>query len=360
MAYLERRLLVAIRAVLLTVVMTIQFGVYGYRFFSGEPMHRAEVVVYVVLAIVGVVVAVVLVARGRLPGPIRWAGAAVVLACSVVMSDVLPLAAVPRAEHWSFSVICWHGLALLFDVALTWFAAFCAVHVTASVLPMVVSGAPVEDLARMAMIGVAVVGFQLGIAVSTVLVRAIAAASAKASGTEERLRIQTESASAAEGNRARRYADLQVATIPLLAGLAGGDLDPRDPDVRRRCALEAARMRRLFCETEAVDDRLVHELGAVIDIAERHGASVQLSVRGSPVEVSRPVRHDLLTPITDVLLASGSDARVTVLYTPGRVQLSVRCAAPAATAVRSGGEKVARIQSIADGQLLLETSWQSP
>lgn len=118
-------------------------------------------------------------------------------------------------------------------------------------------------------------------------------------------------------------------------------------------------MRRLFCETDAVDDQLVHELGAVIDIAERHGASVHLVVRGTPVKVSTPVRQDLLTPISEALLASPSEARVTVLYTPDCVRLSVRCAAAALPATRTAGE-VELSGSVSCGQLLLETSWQSP
>ncbi|MFI7672262.1 hypothetical protein [Actinophytocola sp. NPDC049390] len=357
--FLERRMLVAIRAVLLTVALTIQFGVYGYRFVAGQFRAPAEVGVYAVLAVTSLAWAAVLLVRGRTPTPIVFAGTAVLLACSLTMALVLPLDALQRAEHWSFSVIGWHALALLFEVPLWWFAGFCAVHVTALTWPLVASGATLPDLAAMAVVVVAVVGFQLGVAMSAMLVRAIATASARTSREEERLRIRNESAAAAASNRARRYAELRVSTIPLLAGLAGGDLDPRDPEVRRRCAVDAARMRRLFCETEAVDDRLVHELGAVIDIAERHGASVHLSVRGTPMDLTPSVRHELLTPVSEALVAAGSEARVTVLYTADRVRLSVLCAAPVLPSVRTGAGQVALVESVVRGRLRLETSWQS-
>jgi hypothetical protein len=358
--FLRGRLLVTIRAVLLTVALTMQFGVYGHLFFTGWPGGPTDAATYAVIAVTGLGSAAVLVIRGRTPATVRWVGTALLLGCSVVTARLLPPDAVTVAEHWSFSVIGWHALALLFDVSLWWFVTFCVAHVGTTVWPAFAAGSSVRDLAAMAIVVVAVVGFQIGVALSAKVVRAIADAAAETSLAEERLAVQEEAAAAAARHRERRYADLRVTTLPLLAGLAGGELDPQDPVVRKRCAVEAARMRRLFSETEAADDQLLHELGAAIDIADRHGTTVHLSVRGDPIDVPRPVRREVLAPVAEALVTTGSDARLTVVYAPDRVRVSVLCTAPEVPVTSSGAAGVDHTASISDGRLWLETSWRSP
>jgi hypothetical protein len=356
--YLRDRLLVTIRTVLLTVALTMQFGVYGHLIFTTWPGGAADAAVYAVLAVTSIGGAVVLAVRRRTPVLVRWTGAAVLLGCSITTSMLLPPDAVRLVEHWSFSVIGWHALALLFDVALWWFVGFCAAHVLVSVWPAVAAGASARDLAAMAVVVTAVVGFQIGVALSAWLVRTIADAAAEASADEERLIVREKAAAAAARHRERRYADLRTTTLPLLAGLADGGLDPHDPVVRRRCAVEASRMRRLFSETEAADDRLLHELSAAIDIADRHGTTVHLSVRGNPIDVPRAVRRELLAPVAEALVATATEARLTVLYEPDRVWLSVLCTAPDLP-ITPSGEAVEYTSSVAEGRLWLETSWRS-
>lgn len=358
-AYLRGRLLVTIRTVLLTVALTMQFGVYGHLIFTTWPGGTTDAVVYAVLAATGMGGAAVLAIHRRTPVLVRWAGAAVLLGCSVTTSTLLPPDAVRLAEHWSFSVIGWHALALLFDVALWWFVGFCAVHVLVTAWPAVAAGASARDLAAMAVVVVAVVGFQIGVALSAWLVRAIADAAAKASEDEERLIVREKTAAAAARHRERRYADLRSTTLPLLAGLADGDLDPHDPVVRKRCAVEASRMRRLFCETDAAVDRLLHELSAAVDIADRHGATVHLSVRGTPIDVPRAVRRELLAPVAEALVTTPSEARLTVLYEPDRVWLSLLCTAPDLP-ITPSGNAVEYTSSTTEGRLWLEASWRSP
>lgn len=355
----ERRLLATVRAALLTVALTVQFVTSGYRFFTEPLVHPAEGVVYAVLAAAGVgYVVVMLVTEEASSAPVRTVGVVVLLACSVTMSAVLPLDAEQRAEHWSLSLVGWYALALLFDVSLWRVAAVLLIHATVLVWPMVAGGATLRELSAMAVVLVATVGFQLGVGAGAVLVRSIASSATEMARAEERLRVQEEAAAAVAANRARRYADLRLTTIPLLAGFAVGDLDPRDPVVRRACAVEAARMRRLFSESEDVEDSLVHELGAVIDVAERHGVSTHVSVRGTPSEVPEVVRRKLLAPISEALVMARSEARVTVLYGSDRVRVSVVCVAPAVPVTRPDGIDVS--ESVSDGQLWLETSWRSP
>lgn len=360
-AYIARRLLAMTTVALLTVALTVQVGLNGHVLFVPEVSTRPELLVYGALAILGGLCAITLFVRGRIPLSARWTGVAVLLGCSVVVSGVLPPGPALPPDHWSIGLIGWYGLVLLYDLAFGWMVAFLFAHVAAISVPMVVGGASPVDLSDMAVTLVSVCGFQLGVALGARLLRTIADVAVETSRAEERLRIGEEEAAAAARNHERRYADLRRTTIPLLAGLADGVLDPRTETVRRRCAVEAARMRRLLGEDEAggATDRLAHELGAIIDIAERHGASVHLSVRGTPGDLPEHVCGALLAPISEVLVTARSPARVTVLHAPDQVRVSVRCAAPDLPITPPERGEVSVVESVSDGQVWLETSWRS-
>ncbi|MFI7673505.1 hypothetical protein [Actinophytocola sp. NPDC049390] len=356
--YIERRLAATITVVLLAVALTVQVGLNGQVLFAPAGGSRTELVVYGFLAVLGGVSAVALYVRGRVPGVVRWPGVVALLGCSVALSADLSDALWPR--HWSIGLIGWYGLVLLYDLAIGWVVALLLAHSAIVGWPVLVHGTAAET-ADMAVALVSVAGFQVGVALSARLVRSIARRASRAALAEERQRIRDEEAAAAARNHERRYADLRPTTIPLLAGLADGSLDPRADDVRRRCAVEAARMRRLLSEGhgEGVTDRLAHELGAIVDIAERHGASVHLTVRGTPGDVPEHVRRDLLAPISEALVTARSPARVTVLHAPDQVRVSARCAAPELPITPPEQGEVSLVESVADGQVWLETSWRS-
>lgn len=353
-AYIERRLVVMTTVVLLAVAVTVQVGLNGDVLLAPEARSRTELVVYGLLAVLGAGCAVALYLRGRIPGPVRWVGVVLLLGCSDVLGGPLP------PGHWAIGLIGWYGLVLLYDLEVGWVAAFLLAHAVLTGAPVVAEGTAGE-LSDMAVALVSVAGFQLGVALSARLLRTIADGAVRTARAEERLRVREEETAAAARNHERRYADLRHTTIPLLAGLADGELDPRAETVRRRCAVEAARMRRLLNEggKECAADPLVHELGAIIDVAERHGASVHLSVRGTPVELPEHVRRELLAPISEALVTARSPARVTVLHAPGQVRVSARCAAPELPITPPARGAVSLVESVADGQVWLETSWRS-
>ena len=81
-------------------------------------------------------------------------------------------------------------------------------------------------------------------------------------------------------DRDERYARLRDSVLPLLRGMHDGSLSPADPEVQRRAAVEAARLRRLFAEENDVVDLLAAELGSLVDIVEQRGVEVQFSATG--------------------------------------------------------------------------------
>src|SRR5207244_3185595 len=123
-------------------------------------------------------------------------------------------------------------------------------------------------------------------------------------------------------DRGRRYREVATTAGPLLSGLADGTLDPANPDVVRRCAIEAARMRRLFADSDDRGDRLLHEVRACVDLAERRGVAVDVISDGSWPELPREVRHALTDGPMQVLSTLRPDAqtaRVAVVGTPDAV-----------------------------------------
>jgi len=94
--------------------------------------------------------------------------------------------------------------------------------------------------------------------------------------------------------RQARWLELRATAEPLLSGLAAGTADPADRAVQRACAVEAARLRRLFAEADDTPDPLVHELHACADVAQRllEDGYVAVADLLSPAEVAA-ARADL-------------------------------------------------------------------
>jgi hypothetical protein len=113
------------------------------------------------------------------------------------------------------------------------------------------------------------------------------------------------------------------ATIPLLANLADGTLDPSDEATRQSCALSATQLRRLFAENDDAPDPLVHEVTACVDLAERRGLLVSLAICGEPTPVPPDVRRELTDPLMVALSRAQARARVSLLRTSEEVRVAV-------------------------------------
>ena len=70
-----------------------------------------------------------------------------------------------------------------------------------------------------------------------------------------------------------RWMAMRETVEPLLQDLAAGRANPAEAAVRRDCAIAAARLRRLFAESDDAPDPLIHELLACADVAERRGVA---------------------------------------------------------------------------------------
>ncbi|WP_370961903.1 hypothetical protein [Amycolatopsis sp. cg9] len=293
--------------------------------------------------------------RKPLPLAVSVAGTLVVLGASVVATAALPPDSFFREPHWSFGLVGWHLLVLLADRVPALVTAL-GVHAAASVAQFLVAG-PVArtELGDAAIVVFGVTVFQLAVAGLIKLLDRRAGEAAAAGA--ERERLATRAAVAAQAGRALRtgFAEQLGATLPLLAGLADGTVDPRTAEARARCGLAAAQLRRLFAENDDVPDPLVHEVTACLDVAERRGVAVALAVSGDPVAVPAPVRRELTGPVLTALAAARTRARVSVLRTPELVRVAV--VADGTTEI--GGSAAVPVASQSrDGQTWMEARWR--
>ena len=134
--------------------------------------------------------------------------------------------------------------------------------------------------------------------------------------------------------------------------------------MRTRCAIQAARLRRLLAEGDEVAGSLVHELHASADVAERRGVAVEIETAGMLPEVPGPARRVITDAAIAILTAARSQARITLAAVAAGIAVSfVADTGPAdgSTVVRlpAAGEGVAIDQQQDGGMLWAEARWNS-
>ncbi|MFD9869469.1 sensor histidine kinase [Streptomyces niveus] len=330
----------------------------------------AQTAAFVCLTVVAVAAATYLLRGRRIPPRVRGWGLVAVLSASAACAFTLPAERLTGAEDWAFGLVGWHALFLLADLRVRVFATFLGVHMGLNATAVLLSGAP--DAAELAVMGIAAVsncGFQLSVGVLTRLLHGAALAAAAEAADEEELRTRERIHADLQRDHKERYRALTATTVPLLVGLGHGVLSPHDEDVRLRCGVEAARMRRLFAESDAVADPLLNELRACVEVAEHQGATISLAVRGRPGEVPVEIRRELIDPVALVVGRTRSVARVTVVWTHRSVRVSViseghEDGRPSGEAAQSQGRelnaRVAVARTERGGSLWVEASWRRP
>ena len=136
------------------------------------------------------------------------------------------------------------------------------------------------DLARFAMVVLGAGAIQVALAAGGRTLEAVAQRAYEARSALAEAATARAAAERVHADRQRRYREIGQAVRELLSDLAAGRLDTADPQVQRRCAVEAARLRRLIAEHDDTPDPLIHELRACADVAERRGVAVSLHTAG--------------------------------------------------------------------------------
>lgn len=350
-----------LRVATLIICAVIALGLGGARIVRHLAKYELPLVQVGCFAVLGAVLAVegVLLVRRRSWGRLRRVAIAVILAASVLSAVTLPDGETSTSVNWMFGAANFVGVAVLHDRPLRTVGAFLFAHELIAVLNLLL----LDDVSRRALLrlvtsSVSVIGVPLCVAVGAAAVRRIHA-EAEASRREiQRVRIEEAVATESHRRRRQRFAELAGSTVPLLEGLADRSLGPEDPDVQRRCAIEAARMRRLFAEVDEVANPLLHELSYCADIADRKGVVVELDARGQWPTPPREVRRDLTEAALTALATAESWARVTVVGDSDLVSVNVVADCGAVDIPRPVVEGVSVSEFSNEEMVWIEAQWQ--
>jgi hypothetical protein len=300
----------------------------------------------------------VLVLRGAPGWRLAWALAMIALAASTAAAAASP-AGQMLAVNWSWGTAGWTGVLVLLRRRLTELAWFLAAEALATLGVQVLDGLHRTDLAGFLAVLAWSTGAQVAVAAG---VRALEAAAGRAAVAARNEHAARERAATAEIIRTARYARwlvLQEGAVPLVAELAAGTADPGDPLVRLRCAVQAARLRRLLAEGDDVAGSLVHELHASADVAERRGVAVEIETAGPLPQVPGPARRVITDAAIAILTAARSRARITLATVAAGIAVSFVADTGAGVRLPPPDEGVA-IQQQQDGAILwAEARWNS-
>lgn len=288
---------------------------------------------------------------------------------AIVLSGVGSLACDPQLDlispqNWPWGAVGWLGVMLYWHRPIRALGPFLAINGIVSTGVIVAAGQSDRvSLSRIAMVIAGSIGLQLGFAAGARVLVAAADWTTEISSAQARANLTRAAADEVHLSRRQRYDALQCSAAGLLRALADGTADPLDEAIQRRCAAEAARLRRLFVETDDLPHPLVDELRACTDLAERRGVAVSFAAVGRPPALDTAARRALADAPIEVLSATRSQARLTVVAAPDRVSVSVVADANIEPARIEGVRQVdASVVVIechrSEGRLWVEASWR--
>jgi hypothetical protein len=200
-------------------------------------------------------------------------------------------------------------------------------------------------------------GFQVAVGAAGAALDRVAAAATEAARLQAATVTAEEVARSLHDDREDRYGRLRDSVLPLLRGVGDGTMSPADPQVQRRAALEAARLRRLFAEEGDVHDPLAVELESLVDVVEQRGAEVRFSATGQRPVPPPSVCRALVDAVAPALLAARHSARLTLSAAEPGVQVGV-VTDVVVTDVESGvSGEVSTVVVEAEDQTWVEARW---
>jgi signal transduction histidine kinase len=342
----------------LAMNLIILYGLDLPRLLSRQDVYRplwAQLLAFATLSAVTLVVAAHLWRRRPLGG-LRWTLVAVVFAVSVLATAAVPADRRLGFPHWSEGDAAWTLVLLLVDSRFLVLVAVLAAHYAMTFLHTALGGAAAITVAEAVNGTMIVLSYQVAVGVVAAALRPVAVTAAASAHDEERVRTARAVAEQLHRDRTARFAALAETTGPLLAGLADGTADPGDPALRRRCAVEAARMRLMFAPGSA--DPLSQELRACVELAERNGITVQFAERGVKPPIPEAVRRALTEPAVAALSTALSTARLTVIGGPDAVTVSVVADAPAELVAPARFPEVDMTTRVSGDQVWIKATWR--
>jgi len=300
----------------------------------------------------------VLVLRGVPGWGPAWAVALIAVGASTAAAAASP-AAQMLAVNWAWGSAGWMGVLLLLRRRFTELVLFLACETAATFGVLVWDGLSRSDLAGFLAVLAWSTGAQVAVAAGVKALDGAAGQAAAAARSEDAARERAATAEIIRAARHARWLALQETAVPLVAELAAGTADPGDSQVRVRCAIQAARLRRLLAEGDDVLGSLVHELHASADVAERRGVAVEIETAGPLPPVPGPVRRVITDAAIAIMTAALSQARITLATVTVGIAVSFVADTGAVVRLPAEGEGVAFEQQQDGSMLWAEARWNT-
>ena len=337
----------------------------GGQLLHNRPAYGSfafQVAMWLVMAL-AIAVGSVLVLRGVPGWRPAWTVAMIALVASTAAAATSP-AGQMLAVNWAWGSAGWIGVLVLLRRRFTELVWFLAAEALATLGVQVWDGLHRTELAGFLAVLAWSTGAQMAVAAGVRALDVAAGQAATAARSEHVARERAATAEIIQAARDARWLALQESIAPLVAELAAGTADPGDAQVRTRCAVQAARLRRLLAEGDEVAGSLVHELHASADVAERRGVAVDIETAGPLPPVPGPARRVITDAAIAILTAARSQTRITLAaVASGTVAsgIAVSFVADTGAGVRlpAPGAGVAIEQQQDDGLFWAEARWNS-
>ncbi len=296
--------------------------------------------------------------RGKPGWRPAWAVAVIALAASTAAAAASP-AGQMLAVNWAWGSAGWTGVLVLMRRRFAELACFLAAEAAGTFGVQVWDGLHRMDLAGFLAVLAWSTGAQVAVAAGVRALDVAAGQAAAAARSEAAARERAATAEVIAAARHARWLTLQESAVPLVAELAAGTADPGDPRVRTRCAVQAARLRRLLAEGDQVPGSLVHELHASADVAERRGVAGEIETAGPLPQVPRQARRVITDAAIAILTDARSQARITLAAVAAGIAVSFIADTGAGVPLPAGGEGVTIQQEHDGGMFWAEARWTS-
>ena len=315
-----------------------------------------QAVIWLVMA-VAIGVGSVLMLRGSLDWRLAWAIAIVALVASTASAAESP-AGQMLAVNWAWGSAGWTAVLVLHRRPLAELASFLAVEATAIFSVQAWDGLDRLDLAAFLALLAWSTGAQIAVAAAVKALDAAADRAAAAARSEDAARERAATAEIIQAARQARWLALQESAVPLVAELAAG-ADPGDEQLRVRCAVQAARLRRLMAEGDELPGSLVHELHASADAAALRGVAVEIETAGALPQVPAPARRVITDAAIAILTAARSQARITLATVTAGIAVSFVADTGSVVLLPSASQGVAIEHQQDEGTLWAEARWNN-
>jgi hypothetical protein len=310
-----------------------------------------------------------LVPRAR-AGGLTWAQAAAAVAIAVTAVALVGWQRrVQGSVDWSVVGSGWLlALVALSRRAWEWIAGALLVFAAHAIMAIHLLGVTSLSMARLAATAYTLVVILVIFAALRPTWRTSAGIAARRAALTSRLAAERAAAAAVHEDRRERLALLEVDALPLLRGIADGELDPADSDVRERCTRHAAALRRALADRPQDAGGLLAELQPALRTARARGMPAEVQVVGDPGRPAPEVAAATLAAVDAVLGAiPPHPVLLTVLASADDVELYVTFdrapgAAPDVTRLRGTVPAAARWHATVDvddsGAGCLEVRWR--